>query len=311
MIEKTTVCSPIPFYTECNYSNHSYRNQVRKSYLLALFILCIGLTTSSAIAQSNAASGASKPEERQRRVETQQQSHGPNEASQRADNNTNRAASTPTVKKTVMIYTPPAEGRGGPRTALVDDIVIISRADDVPASNTNQLVRPTAMVRGMSAPASMPSIWPVTGVFTSCFGSRGNPFGGGSSEFHKGQDIAAPIGTAVMATADGVIVIAGWQRGYGRVVYIDHGNGMSTRYGHLSRIDVAEGQTIKRGEQVGLVGSSGRSTGPHLHYEVRINGTAVNPVPYLPILTTTTTATTTTPATTAAPTMPTAAPLQR
>jgi murein DD-endopeptidase MepM/ murein hydrolase activator NlpD len=196
-----------------------------------------------------------------------------------------------------MIYTPPAEGRGGPpRTALVDDIVIISRAeDDVPASTPRSLVRPTSMIRGMAAPASMPSIWPVSGVFTSCFGTRGNPFGGGSSEFHKGQDIAAPIGTAVMATADGVVVIAGWQRGYGRVVYIDHGNGMSTRYGHLSRIDVAEGQTIKRGDQVGLVGSSGRSTGPHLHYEVRVNGMAVNPVPYLPILTTTTTASTVTP----------------
>jgi murein DD-endopeptidase MepM/ murein hydrolase activator NlpD len=115
-------------------------------------------------------------------------------------------------------------------------------------------------------------------------GVRSNPFGGSSLEYHKGQDIAAPIGTPVIATADGTVVIAGWLRGYGWVVYIDHGNGISTRYGHLSRIDVTVGQSIKRGEQLGLVGSTGRSTGPHLHYEVRINGQPVSPLLYLPPL---------------------------
>lgn len=285
MIEKTSASSLIPVYTERQYSNHLYRNHLTKSLIFALVALCLGLSTPSARAQADAGNEASKPEERQRLVE-------------------NRAATTPTVKKTVMIYTPPADGRGAPRTALVDDIVIISRADD-PEPPSRPLVRKTSMVRSMGAAASMPSIWPVSGIITSYYGTRGNPFGGMSSEFHKGQDIAAPMGTGVIATADGVVVIAGWQRGYGRVVYLDHGNGISTRYGHLSRIDVAEGQTIKRGEQLGLVGSSGRSTGPHLHYEVRVNGAAVNPGSYLPSIVSTTTTNTVAPAPT------TAQPLQK
>jgi murein DD-endopeptidase MepM/ murein hydrolase activator NlpD len=111
---------------------------------------------------------------------------------------------------------------------------------------------------------------------------RSNPFGGSSIEYHKGQDIAAPTGTPVNATADGVVVIAGWVKGYGNGIYIDHGNGISTRYGHLSRIDVVVGQIIKQGQHLGLVGSTGRSTGPHLHYEVRINGQPTNPLNYLP-----------------------------
>jgi murein DD-endopeptidase MepM/ murein hydrolase activator NlpD len=117
---------------------------------------------------------------------------------------------------------------------------------------------------------------------------RNDPFGGPSVEFHKGQDISAPTGTPVNATADGVVVIAGWVKGYGNGIYIDHGNGISTRYGHLSRIDVVVGQPIKQGQHLGLVGSTGRSTGPHLHYEVRINGQAINPLTYLPSVATTT-----------------------
>jgi murein DD-endopeptidase MepM/ murein hydrolase activator NlpD len=120
------------------------------------------------------------------------------------------------------------------------------------------------------------------GNLRSGVGVRSNPFGGSSLEYHKGQDISAPSGTPVVATADGNIVIAGWLRGYGQVVYIDHGNGITTRYGHLSRIDVAVGQMIKQGERLGLVGSTGRSTGPHLHYEVRINGQPASPIQYLP-----------------------------
>jgi murein DD-endopeptidase MepM/ murein hydrolase activator NlpD len=163
------------------------------------------------------------------------------------------------------------------RPVLVNDIVILSRADIAAPSRTRTM-------GAMATSASIPSIWPVAGIMRGGFGSRRNPFGGDSFEFHKGQDISAPSGTSVIATADGVVVTAGWQRGYGRVVYVDHGNGISTRYGHLSRIDVAVGQVIKRGEQLGLVGSSGRSTAPHLHYEVRINGAPANPIDYLPII---------------------------
>ena len=128
----------------------------------------------------------------------------------------------------------------------------------------------------------IPSIWPVEGGLSDGFGIRGNPFGGGSSEFHPGQDITAPPGTPVVAAADGMVAQAGWQSGYGQVVVIDHGNGLTTRYGHLSKIEVAVGQELKRGEELGQVGSTGRSTGPHLHYEVRIGDVAVSPLHYLP-----------------------------
>ena len=130
--------------------------------------------------------------------------------------------------------------------------------------------------------ARVPSLWPVEGESTDSFGYRGNPFGGGGAEFHPGKDIAAPRGTPVFAPADGRVVEAGWKNGYGQTVVLDHGNGMTTRYGHLSKIEVAAGEELRRGEQLGQVGSTGRSTGPHLHYEVRIAEMPVNPERYLP-----------------------------
>ena len=129
----------------------------------------------------------------------------------------------------------------------------------------------------------IPSIWPVDGgEVTDSFGVRRNPFGGSSSEFHSGQDIAAPRGTPVVAAGDGVVTTATTQNGYGQIVIISHGDGLTTRYGHLSKIVAKAGQEVKRGEVIGLVGSTGRSTGPHLHYEVRVNESAVNPRVYLP-----------------------------
>jgi murein DD-endopeptidase MepM/ murein hydrolase activator NlpD len=130
--------------------------------------------------------------------------------------------------------------------------------------------------------ARVPSIWPVEGESTDSFGVRGNPFGGGSSEFHPGQDIAAPRGTPVFAAAAGTVLQSGWQNGYGQTVVIDHGNSLTTRYGHLSKIEVSAGQELKRGDELGQVGSTGRSTGPHLHYEVRIGDVPVSPLHYLP-----------------------------
>ncbi|MBV9210110.1 MAG: M23 family metallopeptidase [Acidobacteria bacterium] len=188
----------------------------------------------------------------------------------------------PSVRKTAIVNAPLPNKSNATRSALVNDIVIISEAKDVPVTSSLPVQPKTS---AYAANSNMPSIWPVAGTFgKSGFGFRRNPFGGSGTEFHKGQDISAPYGASVIATADGTVVIAGWLRGYGNVVYIDHGNGISTRYGHLSRIDVIVGQTVKRGEQLGLVGSTGRSTGPHLHYEVRLDGQATNPVPYLPEL---------------------------
>jgi len=126
-----------------------------------------------------------------------------------------------------------------------------------------------------------PSMWPVVGKLESGFGGRRNPFGGRGYEFHTGQDIDAQTGDPVVAGARGTVAFAGVQNGYGNLVVIDHGGGLTSRYGHLSHIDVTQGQTVERGQFIGKVGSTGRSTGPHLHYEIRINDEPVDPLQYL------------------------------
>ena len=123
-------------------------------------------------------------------------------------------------------------------------------------------------------------IWPCYGTISSYFGSRSSPTAGASTN-HKGIDIAVSTGTSVMATSGGTVTVAGWQSGYGYVVYIDHGNGVVSRYGHLSKILVSVGQTVSQGDVIARSGNTGNSTGPHLHFEIRVNGTAVNPLSYL------------------------------
>ncbi|WP_235536237.1 MULTISPECIES: M23 family metallopeptidase [unclassified Sphingomonas] len=128
---------------------------------------------------------------------------------------------------------------------------------------------------------SIPSILPIAKfTFSSAFGVRSDPFAG-SAAMHAGIDLASPSGTPIYATADGMVDRAEWSGGYGNMVEIEHGKGISTRYGHMSRIAAHPGQRIKRGDLIGYVGSTGRSTGNHLHYEVRIDGRAVNPMPFL------------------------------
>jgi murein DD-endopeptidase MepM/ murein hydrolase activator NlpD len=128
---------------------------------------------------------------------------------------------------------------------------------------------------------SIPSIQPLPRfTFTSAFGVRSDPFQG-SAAMHAGIDLASPAGTPIYATADGVVDRAEWFGGYGNMVEIEHGKGIATRYGHMSKIACRDGQRVKRGDLIGYVGSTGRSTGNHLHYEVRIDGHAVNPVPFL------------------------------
>ena len=129
---------------------------------------------------------------------------------------------------------------------------------------------------------AVPSEKPVrTAEFTSGYGTRTDPFRGGAAR-HQGIDLAAPIGTAIYATADGVVMEAGWNNGgYGNLIKVDHGRGIETRYGHLSAILVSPGQHVVRGQQIARMGSTGRSTGSHLHYEVRIDGNAVNPIPFM------------------------------
>jgi len=128
--------------------------------------------------------------------------------------------------------------------------------------------------------AATPSIWPTQGEVTSKFGWRSSPWGWGS-EWHPGIDIANDTGTPIHATADGRVIHSGWYGGYGLMVQIDHGYGIETLYGHNSRIAVQVGQTVKKGDVIAYMGSTGISTGSHCHYEVRVNGSAVNPANFL------------------------------
>jgi murein DD-endopeptidase MepM/ murein hydrolase activator NlpD len=131
--------------------------------------------------------------------------------------------------------------------------------------------------RGISVPSRMP----LEGAsLTSNFGMRTHPVLGGRRQ-HTGIDLAAPTGTPVYATADGIVSRADWYSSYGLYISVEHGASMQTRYAHLSRLAVAAGDSVKKGDLIGYVGSTGRSTGPHLHYEVRVEGLAVNPIPYM------------------------------
>jgi murein DD-endopeptidase MepM/ murein hydrolase activator NlpD len=128
--------------------------------------------------------------------------------------------------------------------------------------------------------ASTPSIWPTQGWLSSGTGGRSDPFTG-EADYHPGLDISADRGTPVYATADGTIGHASFSGAYGNLVVVEHQFGIETRYGHLSAFRTARGQTVKRGDLIGLVGATGRATGPHLHYEVRVNGRILNPLSFL------------------------------
>lgn len=127
---------------------------------------------------------------------------------------------------------------------------------------------------------SAPNLWPVEGQVTGSFGERIDPFNG-EGAFHSGVDIGSSYGQPIIAPADGMVTFCDFMGGYGKTIMMDHGHGISTRYGHLSGYAVTQGQRVHRGDTIGYVGASGRSTGPHLHYEVRINDTPVNPYKYL------------------------------
>ena len=138
------------------------------------------------------------------------------------------------------------------------------------------------LIERTSNPSFLPNMWAHSGKINNEFGFRRNPFGGRSYEFHPGMDIDGERGSIVVAPANGTVIKSGWQGGYGNMIEIDHGNGLTTRYGHLSRINIQVGDTIQRGQEMGLVGSTGRSTGPHLHFEIRLNDKAINPRRFLP-----------------------------
>jgi murein DD-endopeptidase MepM/ murein hydrolase activator NlpD len=172
-------------------------------------------------------------------------------------------------------------GKGGPLTPLS-----LSTKGLPPSADEK---RANAILQGLDnmnlykiAAFKTPFAMPVHDAvrLTSGFGVRSDPFNG-SARKHEGQDFAGAYGTAIFATADGVVVHAGWSNGYGRLIKIQHAYGIETRYGHLSQIRVQVGQKVSRGERIGDMGNSGRSTGTHLHYEIRIGGSATNPMTFI------------------------------
>lgn len=155
---------------------------------------------------------------------------------------------------------------------------LIERASIIPSRSPAVL---GLLSNPLVEPSDIPYLWPVRGEVTAGFGERLDPFSG-EGAFHAGIDIAAPEGTPVRAAADGIVLHAGpGEAGYGNDVIIDHGSGIATKYAHLRRIFVVEGQEVKQGQVIGSVGMSGRATGPHLHYEVLVHETPVNPAKFL------------------------------
>jgi murein DD-endopeptidase MepM/ murein hydrolase activator NlpD len=169
---------------------------------------------------------------------------------------------------------------GGPAVPLVEDQDLPSTLDTLAGAAERQ-ERSLQDLQGYfeaqrTLLASMPSAWPARGWVTSDFGARVDPFTA-ERVMHQGMDIATPHGHPVESPSDGTVVFAGVETGYGKVITVDHGFGVKTRYGHLAEISVKAGQRVKRGARLGAVGNTGRSTGPHLHYEVRVNGIPENP----------------------------------
>jgi murein DD-endopeptidase MepM/ murein hydrolase activator NlpD len=154
----------------------------------------------------------------------------------------------------------------------------VQQAGEVQENSFSSLLKSLEGKRNLLA--ATPSLHPTRGWISSNFGYRVSPFTG-RKEFHRGLDIATREGTSIIAPADGVVTYSGKKWLMGNMITIDHGYGMVTRYGHISKLLKKKGNRVKRGEVIALVGNTGRSTGPHLHYEVRLNGVPVNPAKYI------------------------------
>ena len=171
------------------------------------------------------------------------------------------------------------------RTSAMSGDVTRSLSGSSDLGRMSNPLMPGHDLRGLdldTAGAEIPTIWPVDGEISSSFGQREDPIlGNGEGEFHPGIDIRGPLGMPIHATADGIVTTSGMVNGYGRMVTIDHGHGIITGYGHMSGFAVTAGQSVTRGQVIGYIGHSGRTTGNHVHYEVRIHNAPVNPHKYL------------------------------
>lgn len=171
---------------------------------------------------------------------------------------------------------PLAENSGGPNSGSFQ----LTAADS--DSEETEIEKKLRQIEAETNPRFLPTIWAHLGKINNEFGFRRNPFGGRSYEFHSGMDIDGEKGDMIVAPANGLVITAGWQGGYGNMIEIDHGNGLTTRYGHLSKLGVKQGDRVQRGQLIGLIGSTGRSTGPHLHFELRLDTKPINPRRFLP-----------------------------
>lgn len=182
----------------------------------------------------------------------------------------------------VITMKAPSHKRAATIEPLTPAVITVGRTDAIvgePVRFSRTLFSATPEVEASALPriSLPPSGLPVSGILTSGFGLRTHPLLGFVRE-HSGVDLAAPMGTPIAATSDGVVTQASWAGGYGLLVGISDGAGTQTRFGHMSRLNVREGQTVRKGDLIGYVGSTGLSTGPHVHYEVRRNGRAINPL---------------------------------
>ncbi len=170
--------------------------------------------------------------------------------------------------------------RGGPSVAVSSIEMLEELRKQVPTLNQalNSQVKP-AIEEAIAKEAAYPNGIPVVGKIkiSSEYGLRRNPFGGGSYEVHRGIDFVGAVGNIITATGDGVVTLAGHNGGYGITVTIDHGNGYESLYAHMSKLKVAVGESINRGQIIGYIGSTGRSSGPHLHYSLYKDGESINP----------------------------------
>ena len=172
-------------------------------------------------------------------------------------------------------YLQPAEAADYALNSGGPEEIDLADGDDTEVDSEVLAIRQTA------DPAYLPAMWAHLGKINNEFGFRRNPFGGRAYEFHPGMDIDGERGDLVTASANGTVIKAGYTGGYGNMVEIDHGNGLVTRYGHMSKLDVEQGETVTRGQLIGEIGSTGRSTGPHLHFELRYNDKPINPRHFL------------------------------
>ena len=253
-----------------------HKKWLKLSGAFVLLVLCVALYGFYGLTQQ-AAHLRIERENQRLRAETDRQRQELNELSHRVEAVEDTSRKLAEKSGVVNNNAPNLHGVGGPGVLL--NAAGLAALESKMNRIEQELRAHEAVLRER---AFTPSIWPVDGKLESGFGGRYNPFGGRSFEFHEGQDIVVAWGTPVVAGAKGTVTFVGWQRGYGRMVAIDHGGGLTTRYGHLSESEVAVGQVVARGDFIARVGSTGRSTGPHLHYEVRINDNPVDPLPYLP-----------------------------